>query len=280
MHYRMGKTKRSSYVVSKLMRSLTTLLIGTVITVVSAVLPSMGYGQDTTAIASLKKDTIVFNGGITVTNKGISTIPSSTLGKAATIFNFSFRKDKLSFDPELRFDMEDVKPWSFIFWWRYRLIENEKWRLSVGVNPGLSFKNYNIIKNGETEKVLAVERVPTGDFAPTYLISDKVSTGLYYMYSYRLEGTIRHTHFLAWRTNISKLMVNDFEFRFSPQLYYLRVDDRDGIYASSGVAVNKPKLPFTLSAQFNKKIDSDISGNDFIWNVSLTYNFGNRYLAL
>ena len=249
---------------------------------ISGIFPSILYGQDTSMVVSpLKRDTIVFNGGITVTNKGISTIPSSTLGKAATIFNFSFRKDKWSFDPELRFDMEDIKPWSFIFWWRYRLIESEKWRLQVGVNPGLSFKNQSVIKNGNTEEILSIERTPTGEIAPTYLFSKKVNTGLYYMYTRRLEGSIRNTHFLAWRTNISKLMIDDVELRFSPQFYYLRIDDQDGIYASSGVSINKRKLPFTLSALFSRKIDSNVSiGDDFIWNISLTYNFGNRYITL
>lgn len=145
-----------------LTRNFTNIIIYPVmvaILAISGMFPHTLYGQDTTAVASTsKKDTIVFNGAITATNKGISTIPSSTLGKAATIFYFSFRKDKLSFEPEFRFDMEDLKPWSFIFWWRYRIIENEKWRLQIGVNPGLSFKNRTVINNGETEKILTIER--------------------------------------------------------------------------------------------------------------------------
>ncbi|WP_132221865.1 hypothetical protein [Albibacterium bauzanense] len=249
---------------------------------ISGMLPHTLYAQDSTeVVATTKKDTIVFNGSITATNKGISTIPSSTLGKAATIFYFSFRKDKLSFEPELRFDMEDLKPWAFIFWWRYRIVENEKWRLQIGVNPSLSFKSQSIIKNGETEKILAVERAPTADIAPTYFLSNKVNLGLYYMYTHRLEGTTRNTHFLAFRTNVSKLMIEDYEFRVSPQIYYLRIDGQEGIYASSGVSVNKQNLPFTLSALFNRKINSNITiGDDYIWNVSLTYNFGNRYIGL
>lgn len=252
-----------------------------VITAVFGILPDTLYGQDSISVSTSKKDTIVFSGGITATNKGISTIPSSTLGKAATIFNFSFRKDRLSFDPELRFDMEDLKPWAFVFWWRYRLVDSEKWRLQIGANPGMSFKNRSLIKDGETEKILSIERTATADFAPTYFLSDKVNIGIYYMYSHRLEGNTRNTHFLAWRTNISKLMIEDYELRFSPQFYYLRIDDQDGIYASSGVSINKSKLPFTLSALFNRKINSNITiGDDYIWNISLTYRFGNRYIAL
>jgi hypothetical protein len=253
---------------------ITVVMLGTFSTTV--------YGQDTSSIVlPSKPDTIVFGGSITATNKGISTIPSSTLGKAATIFYFSFRKDRLSFEPELRFDMEDLKPWSFIFWWRYRLVDNEKWRLHVGANPGLSFRNKSIVQNGETEKILTIERTPTLDLAPTYFLSDKVNLGLYYMFSHRLEGTTRNTHFLAFRTNVSKLMIDDYELRFSPQFYYLRIDNQDGIYASSGVSLNKSNLPFTLSALFNRKINSNITiGEDYIWNVSLSYNFGNRYIAL
>lgn len=240
------------------------------------------YAQDTTLVVSpLKKDTITFSGSITATNKGISTIPSSTLGKPATIFYFNFRKDRLSFEPEFRFDMEDLKPWSFIFWWRYRLVDSEKWRLQAGINPGMSFKNRSVIENGEAEKVLTIERTATADFAPTYFLSNKVNVGIYYMYSHRLEGSTRNTHFLAFRTNISRIMIEDFELRFTPQFYYLRIDDHDGIYASSGVSLNKRNLPFTLSALFNRKINSNIKiGEDYIWNVSLAYNFGNRYTGL
>ena len=62
---------------------------------------------------------------ITVTNKGISTIPNLTLGKPAVLFDFVIGGDRLSFEPSFRFAMEG-KPWSFLFWWRYKLVESGK----------------------------------------------------------------------------------------------------------------------------------------------------------
>jgi hypothetical protein len=50
-----------------------------------------------------------FNGAITVTNNGISFIPTFSLGKPAVIFDFSVGQ-RLSFDPQLRFALEG-KPW-------------------------------------------------------------------------------------------------------------------------------------------------------------------------
>lgn len=62
-----------------------------------------------------------FGGAVTITNKGISIVPNLTLGKPAVIFDLSVGKRKLSFEPSLRFALEG-KPWSFLFWWRYKLV--------------------------------------------------------------------------------------------------------------------------------------------------------------
>jgi hypothetical protein len=64
-----------------------------------------------------------FGGAITVTTKGISMVPNLSLGKPAAIFDLSMGKRRLSFEPSLRFALEG-KPWSFLFWWRYKLINN------------------------------------------------------------------------------------------------------------------------------------------------------------
>ena len=56
-----------------------------------------------------------FSGQVTVTNNGISLIPSFSLGEPAALFNLSMGRGRFSFDPELRFALEG-KPWSFIFW--------------------------------------------------------------------------------------------------------------------------------------------------------------------
>jgi hypothetical protein len=65
---------------------------------------------------------------VSVTTKGISTIPSFTLGKPAVIFDVAMGTRKLSFEPQFRFSLEG-KPWSFLFWWRYKLLTTDKFKL-------------------------------------------------------------------------------------------------------------------------------------------------------
>nr|MBP6073208.1 hypothetical protein [Flavobacterium sp.]MBP6100608.1 hypothetical protein [Flavobacterium sp.] len=64
-----------------------------------------------------------FSGGITVTNNGISLLPTFTLGKPAAIFDFAVKSKRWSFEPQLRFSLEG-KPWSFVFWGRYKVIDD------------------------------------------------------------------------------------------------------------------------------------------------------------
>ncbi len=56
-----------------------------------------------------------FGGAVSVTNNGISLVPTFSLGKPAVIFDMVVGKRKLSFEPQLRFAL-DGKPWSFLFW--------------------------------------------------------------------------------------------------------------------------------------------------------------------
>ena len=92
-----------------------------------------------------------FSGAVTVTTKGISTIPNLTLGKPAAIFDMSMGKRNLTFEPQLRFALEG-RPWSFLFWWRYKLVKTEKFRVSIGAHPALSFRTISLVTDGVTEK--------------------------------------------------------------------------------------------------------------------------------
>jgi hypothetical protein len=46
-----------------------------------------------------------FSGSVSVTNNGISIVPTFSLGKPAAIFMLSARKNRFSFDPDLRFSL-------------------------------------------------------------------------------------------------------------------------------------------------------------------------------
>src|SRR6476661_1818413 len=167
-------------------------------------------------------DVFHFKGAVTVTNKGISLVPTFTLGKPAAIFDLSMGKRKLYFEPQLRFALEG-KPWSFLFWWRYRLLNKNKVALTLGAHPAMNFKTETWSENGISKNSIVTRRYLAGELVPNYFISKNVSLGLYYLYSHCFDkGTAANTHFLTINSNFSNIkLFNDIYFRFTPQFYYL-----------------------------------------------------------
>jgi hypothetical protein len=184
------------------------------------------------------------------------------------------------FEPQLRFALEG-KPWSFLFWWRYKLIKTGKIRLNIGAHPALSYKTRTTSTDGVTTENMVVYRYLAGELSPSYLLSKNISIGTYYLYSRGIEKEItRNTNLLALRSNFSNIKISkQFFMGFNPQIYYLKMDEHNGFYFNSSLTLAKSNLPVSLSAMFNKRFESNIPGdNDFIWNVSLTYSFNKEYV--
>jgi hypothetical protein len=223
-----------------------------------------------------------FGGAVTVTSKGISTIPNLTLGKPAAIFDMVAGKGKLSFEPQFRFALEG-KPWSFLFWWRYELLRTDKFHIKLGAHPAIAFRTVTVTNEGVTQEFIRAQRYFAGEAAPTYLISGNISLGMYYLYSRGLEDDItQNTNYLGLRFNFSNIRLSDqFFLRFTPQVYYLKMDQNDGFYFNSVLSLAKRNFPLTISSLINKTIQTEIPvGEDFLWNVSLTYTFSKNYRAL
>ncbi|MDX8337795.1 hypothetical protein SLH46_01285 [Draconibacterium sp. IB214405] len=219
-----------------------------------------------------------FNGSIWATNNGISLIPSFNLGKPAVMFNFSLGGEKLSFDPQFRFSMEG-KPWSFILWWRYQFVNNEKFRFKIGAHPAFSFKEIDVIKDGAEMEIIRVRRYLAGELSPTFKFSEKISLTPYWLYAHGVEDDItQHTNYIALQSSFSKLALSDkCNLSLTPQVYYLRMDGLQGVYAASSFTLAKNDFPLSASLMINQKIDSEIAGDDFIWSASLIYSFNNKY---
>ena len=67
--------------------------------------------------------------------------------------------------------------------------------------------------------------------------------------------------------------------RFNPQIYYLRMAKDDGFYINGALTLSKRNFPLTISTLVNKTILTEIPvGEDFLWNVSLTYTFNKEYV--
>jgi hypothetical protein len=217
-------------------------------------------------------------GAVTVTNNGISFIPTFSLGKPAAIFDLSVGR-RLSFDPQFRFSLEG-KPWSFLFWWRYKVLTTEKFSFSAGTHLGLAFKTISESANNATTETITAKRYLAGELSPNYHLSKAVSIGMYYLYSRGIDvGTTKNTHFLTLNANFSNIpLTKQFYLKFIPQVYSLKMDSQDGFYFTSALTLANRKIPLSITSVINKVIQTNIiASKDFVWNVSLIYSFNKKY---
>jgi hypothetical protein len=219
-----------------------------------------------------------FGGVITATNNGVSIIPSFTLGRPALLVDLSLSGERFSFDPMLRFGM-DGKPWSFVFWGRYKAIKDKRFTLTVGAHPAFIFQERIVKVNGKEETMFVSQRFLAMEVAPMYKFSNRLSMGLYYLRGHGFNPIPPdNSNFIALNTIISGVPVGGgFTMRINPQLFYLKVDEDSGTYATSNFTVTKPGFPIGFQGLVNQKIKSSIPGDDFIWNVGLLYIFSTPY---
>jgi hypothetical protein len=220
-----------------------------------------------------------FSGSVSVTNNGISIVPTFSLGKPAAAFSLSMGKNRFSFEPDLRFSLAG-RPWGFLFWVRYKVVTNEKFQMNAGTHLGLNYRRSVLQVNGDSGEVNIVRRYLATELYPRVLLSKNISVGIYYLYSHGLDkGTIGNTHFITLNTNFSNIKLSDRVFiNFNPQFYYLKLDKQDGVFFTSTLAIAKKNFPFSISATINKRIESNIAGSkNFIWNTSLIYSFNKKY---
>jgi len=216
-----------------------------------------------------------FRGTASITHNGISLVPSFSLGEPAAIFDIKMTKGKFSFEPDMRFALEG-KPWSFLFWFRYKAIEKDRFSLRVGAHPALNFRTVNVIRNGQAEELIESRRFLATEIVPNYKVSDKVSIGMYYLRGRGFDEGLRNSDFLTLNASFTNLFISEnLYFNVSPQAYYLRLDDRTGYYVVGFITLAKKDFPLSISSILNKAIDTQIvPEDDFIWNISLNYSFG------
>lgn len=220
-------------------------------------------------------DKLDVSGTISVMNDGISTVPSLALGKPAMIYNLSVGK-RFRFEPELRFSMEG-KPWSFLFWFRYDVVQNDKFSFRIGAHPAYSFRTVPaLINNSEqSEDVIEARRFLAGDLNTSYAVNERFNIGGYYLAAHGFEPSVPdQTHFLSFYSSIPNVsLFSDLYLNLRPQLYYLRIDEIDGFYAATNIALGVREFPVTVSSTINKVIDTEIENTDPLWNISLNYSF-------
>lgn len=226
----------------------------------------------------VKKKSRVFSSKIYLTQNGISPALIFTIDKPALIIKSSIGGRRLTFDPDIRFSL-DGKPWGFLFWVRYKIIDKNKYKMKFGTHPGFAFTTVPVVINNVAEDILLCKRYIAGDHTQSYQISEKLSVGTYYFYTHCLDGLPDNLHFAAITTSIRNInLFSDINLSLSPSIYYLRMDGLDGVYFTSTIQLKKDKFPLSFHSIINKKISSEVlPERKFLWNISLVYSFKKPY---
>jgi hypothetical protein len=218
-----------------------------------------------------------FKGQITATQNGISLIPNFSLNRPAAMFDMVIGKGRLSFDPMIRFGL-DGKPWAFIFWWRYKIIQQKKFTMGVGAHPSVVFREVSVVDNGVSKDFMSAQRYFAWEVTPTLIINKNLNFGIYYLGSHGLtKDIVQYTTFVALKSGIN-IHSNKFMLGIAPQVYYLKMDTKAGFYSNITANFYKKNFPISLNGVVSKTIDTEIVGKDFLWSLGLVYNINNTYL--
>lgn len=240
-------------------------------------------GLFTGIYAQTQQDDLVlgyFDGNISLTNNGISYIPALSLGQPAAIANLSVGGKRFSFDPQFRFDLNGLKPWGFLFRWRYKLIDTKKIHLKIGAHfPAITFIGETVRVNGSGEDQLVPVRFLVPELMPAYSISENIRVGVYYLYGFELEKEhpVGDFQYLSFRFYFDQIRLGkNFNLKWIPQVYYLTLNKSDGIYMAQTLEMAFKQFPVRIGTKMNVKIQSDIPTKDFEWNISLIYFFSKQ----
>lgn len=225
--------------------------------------------------------TLFFAGNINLTNNGFSFIPLFSLGKPATTVNLSVGGKRLSFDSQLRFDLDGMRPWSFLFGWSYRLFQNKKFNVRLGsFFPAYAFNNLEYTRKSKNINVLTPQRYFVWNTFMSYNISNKINVGVYYLNGRGLEkidqtksGNFISFRLFANRINISKSI----NINLNPEFYFLKIDNNDGFYLANTFSLHHLKIPVFFSSTINKAINSNLNAKTFDWNIGLNYKFRSSF---
>lgn len=236
------------------------------------------FAQQHDSLATAHTDTarapLHVNGGVTVTNNGISPVPSLTLGKPAAIFDLGVGGKRLSFEPQFRFAL-DGRPWSFIFWWRYKLVQGKKLTVNLSAHPAILFAHTKVLKDGDNLVTTTAKRMGAAELVPTWRFTKKTEAGLYYLHGGSLDrGGNTRIKMLALRGSFITGLPAGFRLKTAPMAFYLNLNGYEGYYTTATITLERRNWPVTFSSILNQEIVSKVPGSkSFIWNVGAGYAF-------
>ena len=235
----------------------------------------IGFGQQPDST----NNNTTFSGSVGITNNGFSIIPTFSLNSPAVNMNFYLRKNKFSFDPDIRL-VPDASKGGFLFWIRYYAVEKKKFTLRVGVHPAFSFVKKVVSDNGANTEITEMLRFAAGEIVPNYQITPNWSIGAMFLHGSGLQKHgPQNTNVLFLNTSISNIkLAEQLKFQFIPMVYFLNTDGFTGNYILTTGILSYRKSSFSLQSTINQTLKSDIPGNqDFMWNVMLAYSFRKIY---
>ncbi len=213
-----------------------------------------------------------------ITNNGVSVIPIFSLGKPAAIINFTVGR-KFTFEPEFRVSLEG-KPWSFIYWFRYKLAKTPKFSLSIGAHPAIIFKTIPVTINGNNEQILRAQRFVAAEMAQNYRFNNHVNLGFYYLVGAgSVENKTKPTNLLVLRSGYNNINLGkEFVAGINSQLIYLFTNGEEGSYVNATLTLAHKRSPVSLSYFYNQPINTSIiGGKNPLWNIGATYAFNKMF---
>lgn len=146
--------------------------------------------------------------------------------------------------------------------------------------PAIIFSTQSVSRKGVTEDVITSRRFLSAELIPNYTPSKNVSIGMYLFRGHGFDkGGIEDSYYAGLRSTITNLAITRQVFlKFNPQVYYLKTDDKDGVYVTHTLTLAMRNFPLSISNIINKAIQTDISGRDLDWNVSLIYSFDKNFV--
>lgn len=218
---------------------------------------------------------------IGITNNGFSFIPAFTLEEPATSLDISLKWKRFSIEPQFQYSLEG-KPWSFVFFYRYKALMKNRYQLTLGSHlPALAFVTEDFPSDEGRRTRIVADRIVAGEIINTFVVNPNVIVGLYYIYSRGVQiESLQNGHYLSLNATFPKIRLSEqINMIFSPQVFYLRLDDRDGYYVAASLNIAKSGFPVSFGSTLYKTFDNEIGGKDFNWNLSLYYTFNKRYFA-
>lgn len=229
--------------------------------------------------AQKKDSTFFFRADLSITNNGFSIVPAFTLGAPAAFLDLRIGNKRLSFEPQFRYGL-DGRPWMFNFIYRYKAIIKPKFQLTFGGHlPGINYITRTVDVNGIQEPLSVARRFLAVEIIPTYTFTSHTSVGIYYLrgHAFQNHGP-QDSNFLSLQGNFNKLkLAGKTYFNFTPQVFYLKVDEDDGYYINTTLTVGILDFPVTISGIANQAIETRIPAQDFQWSINLIYTLDMQF---